>query len=97
MTYKKTKKVKRQVYLIIVHVKALFNNNIVIITTMDGGMLLSGSVGNLRFKGSHKSTPFAASQVRVSLAHDMAIMSIKNIEVNLQGSDTGMDFVVRSL
>ncbi len=59
-------------------------------------MLLSGSSGKLGFKGSRKGTPFAASQIASTLAKDMKVMGIKNLEVNLQGPGSGRDSVVRS-
>ncbi len=98
MAYKKkTKKVKRQVETAIAHVKSTFNNTMVSITTESGDVLLACSAGRLGFKGSRKGTPFAASQVGNTLAKDMSIMGIKNVEVNMQGPGSGRDSVVRSL
>ncbi len=98
MTYKKkTKKSKRQVDSAIVHVRSTFNNTLVTITTPDGDVLLSGSAGKMGFKGSRKSTPFAASQIATTLAKDMKTMGIKTVEINLRGPGSGRDSVVRSL
>lgn len=98
MAYKKkTKKVKHQVDSAIVHVKSSFNNTLVSITTMDGDVLLRGSAGRLGFKGARKGTPFAASQIGTTLAKDMSVLGIKNLEVNLQGPGSGRDSVVRAL
>ena len=98
MTYKKkTKKSKRQVDSAIVHVRSTFNNTLVTITTPDGDVLLSGSAGKMGFKGSRKSTPFAASQIATTLAKDMKTLGIKNVEINLRGPGSGRDSVVRSL
>jgi len=98
MAYKKkSKKVKRQLSSAVVHVKSTFNNTLVTITTEDGNVILSGSAGKSGFKGSRKSTPFAASQISSVLAKDMTLMGIKTVEVNLQGPGSGRDSVVRSL
>jgi small subunit ribosomal protein S11 len=98
MTYKKkTKKVKRHIDTAVAHVKSTFNNTLVSITTQDGDVLLRGSAGKLGFKGSRKSTPFAATQIGSTLARDIVGMGIKQVEVNLQGAGSGRDSVVRAL
>lgn len=98
MAYKKkTKKTKRHINSVIVHVKSTFNNTLVTITNMSGDVLLSGSSGRLGFKGSRKGTPFAATQVGANLAKDMQLMGVKDIEVNLQGPGSARDSVVRAL
>jgi len=97
MAYKKkTKKVKRQVDSAIAHVKSTFNNTLVSVTTLDGDVLLTGSSGRLGFKGARKGTPFAASQVAATLAKDMSLLGIRNLEINLQGPGSGRDSVVRA-
>jgi len=98
MAYKKkSKRTKRQVDSVIVHVKATFNNTLVSVTTMEGDVLFRGSSGALGFKGSRKGTPFAASQIASGLAKDMHTAGVKNVEVNLQGPGSGRDSVVRAL
>lgn len=98
MAYKKkSKKIKKHVDSAIAHVKSTFNNTLVTITTLDGDVLLSGSAGKLGFKGARKGTPFAASQIGASLAKEMNILGVKNVEVNLQGPGSGRDSVVRAL
>ncbi len=94
---KKSRKQKRHVDSAVVHVRSTFNNTLVTVTTPEGDVLLSGSAGRHGFKGSSKSTPFAASQIASSLVKDMKGMGIKNLEVNLQGPGSGRDSVVRSL
>lgn len=97
MAYKKkSKKTKRHVDSAIAHIKSTFNNTLVSITTTNGDVLLRGSSGALGFKGSRKSTPFAAAQVGSNLAKDMQDMGIKNLEINLQGPGSGRDSVVRA-
>ena len=97
MAYKKkSKKVKKHVDAAVVHVRSTFNNTLVTITTLNGDVLLRGSSGQHGFKGSRKGTPFAASQIASTLARDMKIMGIKNLEINLQGPGSGRDSVVRT-
>lgn len=97
MAYKKkSRKVKRQIDVAIVHVKATFNNTLVSITTADGDVLLRGSAGKLGFTGARKGTPYAASQIGTSLAKEMYALGIKNLEMNLQGPGAGRDSVVRA-
>jgi small subunit ribosomal protein S11 len=79
MAYKKKpKKQKQKIASAIAHVKSTFNNTIVSITTMEGDVLFSSSAGRLGFKGSRKSTPFAASQIASTLAKEMQLVGVKN-------------------
>jgi small subunit ribosomal protein S11 len=97
MAYKKKpKKQKQKIASAIAHVKSTFNNTIVSITTMEGDVLFSSSAGRLGFKGSRKSTPFAASQIASTLTKDMQTVGIKELEVNMQGPGSGRDSVVRA-
>lgn len=98
MAYKKkTKKTKRHVESAVAHIQSTFNNTLVSITTTEGDVLLRSSSGALGFKGSRKSTPFAAAQVGSTLARDMATLGVKNLEVNLSGPGAATrDSVVRA-
>jgi len=97
MAYKKkSKKIKRQVDSVVVHVKSTFNNTLITVTTMEGDVLFCGSSGKLGFKGSRKGTPFAASQIASGLAKDMSAIGVKNVQVNLQGPGSGRDSAVRA-
>ena len=97
MAYKKKpKKQKQKIASAIAHVKSTFNNTIVSITTMEGDVLFSSSAGRLGFKGSRKSTPFAASQIASTLAKEMQVVGVKELEVNMQGPGSGRDSVVRA-
>lgn len=97
MAYKKKpKKQKIKIASAIAHVKSTFNNTIVSITTMDGDVLFSSSAGRLGFKGSRKSTPFAASQIASTLAKEMQLVGVKNLEVNMQGPGSSRESVVRA-
>ena len=97
MAYKKKpKKQKQKISSAIAHVKSTFNNTIVSITTMEGDVLFSSSAGRLGFKGSRKSTPFAASQIASTLAKEMQLVGVRELEVNMQGPGSGRDSVVRA-
>jgi small subunit ribosomal protein S11 len=98
MTYKKkSKKTKRLVESAIVHVKSSFNNTLVSVSTMEGDVIARSSSGCLGFKGSRKSTPFAATQIANTVSREIKEMGVKNLEINLQGPGSGRDSVVRAL
>src|SRR5437868_3350053 len=97
MAYKKKpKKQKQRIVSAIAHVKSTFNNTIVSITTMEGDVLFASSSGRLGFKGSRKSTPFAATQIASTLAKEMQTVGVKTLEVNMQGPGNSKDAVVRA-
>jgi len=91
------KKVKRAVSTAQVHVFASFNNTIVTITDTQGNTLCWGSSGSAGFKGSRKSTPFAA-QVAAEAAGKVAVeCGVKNLEVRIKGPGPGRESAVRAL
>ena len=93
----KSKKQKRaRIETAVAHVKATFNNTLVTVTTPEGDVLLRGSSGKMGFKGARKGTPFAATQIGMTLAKDMGPLGIKTVEVNMQGPGAGRDSVVRA-
>jgi small subunit ribosomal protein S11 len=94
---KRSRKTKRQVDSVTVHVQSTFNNTIVSITTQEGDVLLRKSAGALGFTGARKGTPFAASQVAASLVKDMAPYGVKWMSINLKGPGNGRDSVVKAL
>ena len=98
MTYTpKAKKQKRtRVESAVAHVKATFNNTLVSVTTPEGDVLLRCSSGKLGFKGARKGTPFAATQIGLTLVREMAPLGVRAIEVNLQGPGSGRDSIVRA-
>jgi small subunit ribosomal protein S11 len=98
MSYKKKpKKQKQRITEAIAHVKSTFNNTIVSITTMEGDVLFRASSGSLGFKGSRKSTPFAAGQIGGTLSKLIQGIGVKDVEVNMQGPGSGRDSFVRAL
>jgi small subunit ribosomal protein S11 len=91
------KKVKKNIADGIAHVHASFNNTIVTITDRQGNALSWATSGGQGFKGSRKSTPFAA-QVAAEVAGKAAIeCGIKNLEVQIKGPGPGRESAVRAL
>lgn len=91
------KKVKKNISEGIAHVHASFNNTIVTITDRQGNTLSWATSGGAGFKGSRKSTPFAA-QVAAEAASKTAIdCGVKNLEIRIKGPGPGRDSAVRAL
>ncbi len=97
---KNFKKTKKKVHVEangVAHVKATFNNVIVTLSDLYGNTLVWASSGKMGFKGSRKSTPFAAQVTAESAAKAALDMGMKKIEVLIKGVGTGRDAAVRSL
>ena len=91
------RRVKKNVPYGIAHVKTSFNNTIVTITDPEGNVVCWESAGSAGFKGSRKSTPFAA-QVASEVAGRAAIeQGIKNLDVEIKGPGPGRESSVRAL
>ena len=91
------KKVKRQILDAVAHIHASFNNTIITITDRQGNTLSWATAGGCGFRGSRKSTPFAA-QVAAEKAGNAALeFGIKNLEVRVKGPGPGREAAVRSL
>lgn len=91
------KRVKKNVAEGIAHVHASFNNTIITITDRQGNALSWATAGGAGFKGSRKSTPFAA-QVAAETAGKVAIeCGVKNLEVCIKGPGPGRESAVRAL
>jgi small subunit ribosomal protein S11 len=91
------KKVKKNVSDGIAHVRASFNNTIVTITDRQGNALAWATSGNAGFKGSRKSTPFAAQVAAERAGRVAQEYGVKNIEVRVKGPGPGRDSAVRAL
>ncbi len=81
----------------IAHIKATFNNTIVSITDLNGEVLCWASAGKLGFKGSRKSTPFAAQRTAEDAARQAQKMGVRQVEVKLKGPGSGRESAVRAL
>ena len=80
-----------------VHIRATFNNTIVTITDKDGNAISWASAGELGFKGSRKSTPFAAQMAAETAAKIAADNGMKTVEVYVKGPGQGRESAIRAL
>ena len=80
-----------------VHIRATFNNTIVTITDMDGNAISWASAGELGFKGSRKSTPFAAQSAAETAATAAMEHGLKTVEVFVKGPGQGREAAIRAL
>lgn len=94
---KTRKKAKRQVSDGIAHVHASFNNTIVTITDTNGDALCFASAGTVGFKGSRKSTPFAAQRAAEVAAEKASKFGLKEIEVRVKGPGSGRESAITAL
>ncbi len=95
---KKSKKRDRKVGTNgVAHLRASFNNTIITITDMDGNVISWASAGKVGFKGSRKSTPFAAQVAAENSAREAVNMGLKRVEVWVKGPGAGREAAIRSL
>ena len=79
------------------YIHSTFNNTIVTISDMDGNAISWASAGTLGFKGSKKSTPFAAGMAAEAAGKVAYDMGMKTVEVNVKGLGSGRETAIRSL
>jgi small subunit ribosomal protein S11 len=91
------KKVKKNIPVGVAHVRSTFNNTIVTITDPSGNVLAWSSAGAQGFKGSRKSTPFAAQQAAEDVARKSMDHGVKTISVFVTGPGSGREAALRSL
>jgi small subunit ribosomal protein S11 len=91
------KRVKKNVAEGIVHVQASFNNTIITITDRQGNVLTWSTAGGAGFKGSRKSTPFAAQVAADKAGRVAQEFGLKALEVHVKGPGPGRDSAVRAL
>jgi len=94
---KKTRKREKVDPMGIAHVKASFNNTIITITDNYGNVLSWATSGKMGFKGSRKSTPFAAQQAGAIAAKAAVDMGLEKVLVEVKGPGPGRESAVRSL
>ena len=93
----KKRKVRRNITRGIAHIQATFNNTIVTITDVNGDVLCWASAGTVGFKGSRKSTPFAAQRAAEDAAAKAAKFGVKEVEVRVKGPGAGRESAVTAL
>jgi small subunit ribosomal protein S11 len=91
------RKVRKNVVRAIVHIKASFNNTLITITDMDGAAICSSSAGCVGFKGSRKSTPFAAQQAAQSCANVAMRNGVREVEIRVKGPGAGRESAISAL
>lgn len=96
-TPQKKRKVRKNVSRGIAHIKATFNNTTVTITDPNGDVLCWATAGTSGFKGSRKSTPFAAQRAAEIAAERASKFGIKEIEVRVKGPGSGRESAITGL
>lgn len=101
MVQKTVNKVKRKerknVVNAVAHISATFNNTIITITDEAGNTISTGSAGVVGFKGSRKSTPYAAQLAAEDASKKAADHGVKNVKVIVKGPGAGRETAIRSL
>ena len=92
-----TKKKSKQVVKGVVHILASFNNTIITITDLAGSTVCWASSGSAGFKGSKKSTPFAAQVASEQAAKKAMENGMKEVEIHVNGPGSGRDSAIRAL
>src|SRR2546421_10483651 len=91
------KRERRNVSHGIVHIKSSFNNTIVSISDSEGAVIAWASAGNVGFKGSRKSTPFAAQLAAEACAKRAMEHGVRTVDVMVKGPGSGRETAIRSL
>jgi small subunit ribosomal protein S11 len=94
---KGVKREKKNIAYGVAHIQATFNNTIVTITDSNGDVISWGSAGNLGFKGSRKSTPYAAQMAASSAAKKAIDFGMKQVDVFVKGPGAGRESAIRAL
>src|SRR5580700_10639240 len=97
MAKSKKKKARRNVSRGIAHIQSTFNNTIVTITDTNGDTLTFASAGTVGFKGSRKSTPFAAQRAAEQAAEKASKYGLKEVEVRVKGPGAGRESAITAL
>ena len=91
------RKVRKNVVRAVVHIRATFNNTLITITDMDGNAVASGSAGCVGFKGSRKSTPFAAQRAAPRCASSAMRNGVREVEIRVKGPGSGRESAISAL
>jgi len=91
------KRERKNVTFGVVHIKSSFNNTIVSITDTEGNVISWASAGNVGFKGSRKSTPFAAQLAAEKAARAAMEHGLRRVEVQVKGPGSGRETAIRSI
>jgi small subunit ribosomal protein S11 len=91
------KRVRKSVAKAIAHIRATFNNTLITITDQNGEVICAGSAGTVGFKGSRKSTPFAAQRAAEDAARKAKRLGVTEVEVRVKGPGSGREGAVTAL
>ena len=91
------KRIRRNVAKAIAHINATFNNTIITITDVNGDTLCWDAAGTIGYKGSRKSTPFAAQRAAEAVAEKAKKFGIKEIEIKVKGPGSGRESAITAL
>lgn len=91
------RKVRKNVVRAIVHIKATFNNTLITISDPEGDVICAGSAGGVGFKGSRKSTPFAAQQAAQRCASAAMRNGVREVEIRVKGPGSGRESAISAL
>lgn len=93
----KSKKEKRNIPTGIIHIQSTFNNTIVTVTDLEGNVVSQSSAGRVGFKGSRKSTPFAAQLATQNAIKAAVDLGLRSAEVRVNGPGVGRESALRAL
>ncbi|MCH7592181.1 MAG: 30S ribosomal protein S11 [Planctomycetes bacterium] len=93
----KRRRTRRNVVRGIAHIKASFNNTLITITDANGEVLCQASAGTMGFKGTRKSTPFAAQRAVEQASHAAKKFGLVEVEVRVKGPGSGRDAAITAL
>ena len=96
-TVRKKRKERKNIERGQAHIQASFNNTLVTLTDQSGNAISWSSAGSLGFKGSRKSTPFAAQMASEAAAKAAVEQGLKNVEVYVKGPGSGREAAIRAL
>ena len=97
MAKKIKRKVRKNVVRAVVHIRATFNNTLITITDVDGNTVCSSSAGCVGFKGSRKSTPFAAQRAAQRCASTAMRNGVREVEIRVKGPGSGRESAISAL
>ena len=90
-------KIRKNVAKAIVHIKSTFNNTLITITDVEGDTICRDSAGTVGFKGSRKSTPFAAQRAAEKCANAAKRSGVREVEVRVKGPGSGRESAISAL
>ena len=94
---KAAKKVRRNLARGVVHIKSTFNNTIISLTDPEGNALMSQSGGTVGYKGSRKSTPFAAQRAAENCAAAAKKFGVTSVDLKVKGPGPGRESAIRAI